>query len=447
MAESDDLVGQILLGKLEVVRRIGGGGMGVVYEVEHRLTGHRRALKVVHAKYADRPRFMKRLLREARVAGTLKTPYVVETYDAGRLEDGSAYVLMELLHGRSLYDLLQEEGRLGVRRVAEIMSQVAEGIGVAHAAGIVHRDLKPENVFLVKTEDGENVKILDFGVSKFDDGGDSPTRLTVEGTLVGTPYYMSPEQAAGRTVDARTDVYAMGVMMYEALAGRLPFEADSVGALFVKIGAGECVPLRIRRPDLDESVCEIVHRAFHRDPAQRFESAEALRRELVKLLGGGATAARAKTISDGARATMGYSSELPRPPRTPAEAGEVVAADEDDEARALSAPPQVPSKAGKSVPAWAWAAGGALVVLLVVVPWQLSRGGRHAPPPSEPVTTLDEPPAASPPPPTEAEPRAEPPSAPHDAGAPALAEPRPRPRHPPNRAAAAGLEPNPYRRR
>ncbi|MCZ7677257.1 MAG: hypothetical protein M5U28_00105 [Sandaracinaceae bacterium] len=100
MAESGDLVGQILLGKLEVVRKIGGGGMGVVYEVEHRLTGHRRALKVVHAKYADRPRFMKRLLREARVAGTLKTPYVVETYDAGRLEDGSAYVLMELLHGR-----------------------------------------------------------------------------------------------------------------------------------------------------------------------------------------------------------------------------------------------------------------------------------------------------------------------------------------------------------
>ncbi|HBQ18224.1 MAG TPA: serine/threonine protein kinase, partial [Myxococcales bacterium] len=112
-------------------------GMGVVYEVEHRLTGHRRALKVVHAKYADRPRFMKRLLREAKVAGTLATPYVVETYDAGRLEDGSAYVLMELLHGQTLYDLMQTEGKIAPKRLANIMAQVAEGVAVAHEAGIV----------------------------------------------------------------------------------------------------------------------------------------------------------------------------------------------------------------------------------------------------------------------------------------------------------------------
>src|SRR5687768_14892049 len=155
MAETDELVGQILLGKLEVIRRLGGGGMGVVYEVEHRLTGHRRALKVVHAKYADRPRFMKRLLREAKVAGTLETKHVVETFDAGRFEDGSAYVLMELLKGRSLYEVMQAEGKMSAARMANIMAQVAEGMSVAHEAGIVHRDLKPENIFLLEKGEDE----------------------------------------------------------------------------------------------------------------------------------------------------------------------------------------------------------------------------------------------------------------------------------------------------
>lgn len=456
MAESADLVGQLLLGKLEVIRKIGGGGMGVVYEVEHRLTGHRRALKVVHAKYADRPRFMKRLLREARVAGTLKTPYVVETYDAGRLEDGSAYVLMELLHGRSLYEVLEADGRMTARRVAELMTQVAEGISVAHAAGIVHRDLKPENIFLAKNEAGdEDVKILDFGVSKFDDAaGEAPSRLTAEGTLVGTPYYMSPEQAAGRAVDPRTDVYAMGVMMYEALAGRLPFEAESVGALFVKIGAGECVPLRIRRPDLDERVCELVHRAFHRDPAERFETAEALRRELLTLLEGGSTAARAKTISDGARATLGYSQELPAPPRAPAEAAALLdapaAEDDDDEPRALSAPPSSPAAPAGRGAGWLWAGLGAAAALAAAALWQLSGDPDPAPPADPaPIAQRSDTPAdpAGPEPVVVAD---APPSAP-DAGAsaPSAEEPpaaRP-PRGRPDRASAAGLDTNPYRRR
>ena len=447
MAEPEDLVGKILLGKLEVLRKIGGGGMGVVYEVEHRLTGHRRALKVVHAKYADRPRFMKRLLREAKVAGTLSTPYVVETYDAGRLEDGSAYVLMELLEGRSLYQLMQDEGRLAPRRLAEIMSQVAEGMSVAHAANIVHRDLKPENIFVMREEDRERVKILDFGVSKFDEPEDSPTRLTIEGTLVGTPYYMSPEQAAGRAVDARTDVYAMGVMMYEALTGRLPFEAESVGALFVKIGAGEYVPLRVRRPELEDAWCALVERALHRDPEQRFASSEALRHELVQLLGGGSTAARAKTLSDGARATLGYSQEVPA--RTPSKPPP----EEEDEALALSPPPpELESPARSGIPGWAWAAGGALAVLLVIVPWQLAQTDAEptAEPVSAPVATAESdtpaPSIAAPPAPLEdagGGPRTVPGE--QATGAPAGAEPTPA-RRPPTRATAAGLDPNPYRR-
>ena len=458
MAEPEDLVGKILLGKLEVLRKIGGGGMGVVYEVVHRLTGHRRALKVVHAKYADRPRFMKRLLREAKVAGTLQSPYVVETYDAGRLEDGSAYVLMELLEGRSLYQLMQDEGRLAPRRLAEIMSQVAEGMSVAHAANIVHRDLKPENIFVIQEEDRERVKILDFGVSKFEEAEDSPTRLTIEGTLVGTPYYMSPEQAAGRAVDARTDVYAMGVMMYEALTGRLPFEAESVGALFVKIGAGEYVPLSVRRPELEEAWRALVERALHRDPEQRFPTSEALRHELVQRLGGGTTAARAKTLSDGARATLGYSQEVPA--RTPSKPPP----EEEDEALALSPPPpelKMPARPG--IPAWAWAAGGALAVLLVVATWRLAQHDAQDDAQDD-AETLSEPLAAigsesETEAPAEAEPSLppppsiDPPPLATDAGArppleePAEGAPATTPRNrPPSRATQAGLDPNPYRR-
>ncbi len=434
--------------------------MGVVYEVEHRLTGHRRALKLVHAKYADRPRFMKRLLREAKIAGTLSTPYVVETYDAGRLEDGSAYVLMELLDGRTLYDIQQEEGRLAPRRLAEIMSQVAEGMSVAHEEGVIHRDLKPENIFVVADAEGnERVKILDFGVSKLDESGDV-ARLTVEGTLVGTPYYMSPEQAAGRSVDARSDVYAMGVMMYEALAGRLPYEAESVGALFVKIGAGDCVPLRIRRPDLDEAWCELVHQAFHRNPGSRFASAEALRRELVQLLGGGSTAARAKTISDGPHASVHHGSSLPPPPATPQDALDSEPEppelpEDDDEALALSAPPlrrqrepegdALAKRGTPRISPWLWAAGGALVVALLALPWLRAEdppapapiASRAATPPAAPEE--DREPATPLPAPA---PRAEA----ADAGAPTDTgeETAPRPAVRRTRARAAGLDPNPY---
>src|SRR5688572_10435582 len=159
--EMADLSGSVLLEKLKVIRKLGGGGMGAVYEVEHLLTGHRRALKVVAPRYTARPNFARRLIREASVAGRLQTPYVVETYDAGMLEDGSAYVLMELLEGRSLLDMMQAEVEVGTAHLAGIVCQVCEGVTLAHRAGIVHRDLKPENIFLVPDPaGGERVKIL-----------------------------------------------------------------------------------------------------------------------------------------------------------------------------------------------------------------------------------------------------------------------------------------------
>ncbi len=458
--EEEHAPGTILLGKLEIVRRLGGGGMGVVYEVEHRLTGHRRALKVVRPCHADRPRFMKRLLREAKVAGTLNTDHVVETYDAGRLEDGSAYVLMELLEGCSLYEATQKRGRIEPQRMANIMAQVAEGMAIAHGAGIVHRDLKPENIFLVTSEKGEErAKILDFGVSKFDFMQDA-TRLTAEGTLVGTPYYMSPEQARGKSVDARTDVYAMGVMLYEALSGKLPFEASAVGELFFRIGAGDYVPLDVRCPDLDPAWYEIVAKALHRDREQRQPSAEALRRALVPLASG-SVAQRAKTISDGtdARSTLAYEEpQLPPPPKKPAELQtdpelsppHLDEPDEDDdESPVRSAPPPSPPEAGSGLSAkWAWALGGAALVAAALLPFRLM-----SPPPS--TAGPAEPPGAPPAAPDHEAPPTEPshvstaPAPPDadravDAG-PSATRPSPPRRRRSTPANAAGLDDNPYR--
>ncbi len=314
-----DRIGQVLMGKLRVLRHVGGGGMGDVYEVEHLLTHHRRALKIVRPELARQPRYVERLLREAGIAGKLKTQFVAETLDAGRLEDGSAYVLMELLTGRSLHEVLELDPRLAQRRVANIISQVAEGMGVAHAAGIVHRDLKPENIFLVGDEGTDRVKILDFGISKITDAlRENATRLTREGTVIGTPFYMSPEQAAGRDVDARTDIWAMGVIAYEALTGKVPFNGNTVGEVMMMIASGNYPPVTSRRPDVDGGFAAVIDRALRPDPRDRYESAEAMRRDLL-LFATNEPAARAKTISDGARAELTSDRPLPLPPLMPRE--------------------------------------------------------------------------------------------------------------------------------
>lgn len=296
--ERDPLVGQVLLGKLDVLRVVGKGGMGSVYEVEHLITHHRRALKLIKPELVERRTYLKRLIREAGVAGTLNTPYVVDTYDAGTLDDGSVYILMELLEGRTLYDVIKRDGKLAVPRLIGIISQVCEGVEVAHRAGIIHRDLKPDNVFLLEGPGGtEQVKIMDFGISKFEEPDDEVSRLTSEGVVLGTPFYMSPEQARGKELDARSDVYAVGVMMYEALTGRLPFEDSSISALFIKIAAGEYLPLRHVRPSIPEELAAVVEKAMHRKREARYASMDELRASLLPL-GGLGEKVRARTLSD-----------------------------------------------------------------------------------------------------------------------------------------------------
>jgi serine/threonine-protein kinase len=274
--------GTLLAGRFRVVRRMGVGGMGAVYEIEHELTKHRRALKLLHAEMAANAGVVERFLREASAAGRVGNPHIVETFDAGTLEGGEPYLVMEMLRGETLADRIQR-GPMLPSEVVDLIGQACDGVQAAHEAGIVHRDLKPDNLFVVDVEGRPFVKILDFGISKFDPGKTGGLALTQEGAALGTPYYMSPEQIRGEVnLDARTDVYALGVILYECLAGRRPFDADSLTQLAVLIHTGKPSPLAQARTDLPTGLPELVGMAMATDREQRIPSARGLRAELER---------------------------------------------------------------------------------------------------------------------------------------------------------------------
>ena len=276
--------GTLVAGKLRILREIGAGGMGAVYEVEHELTKHRRALKVLHPSAAQTPSVVERFLREASAAGRVGNSHIAETFDAGKLESGEPYLLMELLDGETLEQQLQRQGTVDPGELADLICQACEGVQAAHDAGIVHRDLKPENLIVTLRDGAPFVKILDFGISKFDSERTGTLGLTQEGLVMGTPYYMSPEQVRGSSlIDARTDVYALGVILYECACGVRPFDARAIEHLAVLIHEGKPTPLAERRPSLPPAFCSIVHRAMAVDREQRFESARTLALALAPL--------------------------------------------------------------------------------------------------------------------------------------------------------------------
>ena len=268
--------GQILDGKYRVGRLIGEGGMGTVYEGENSRIGRRVAIKVLHAQVASMPEFVERFEREARAAARIGSPHVCDVLDLGDLPSGDRYIVMEYLDGVSFEDRLADRGKLTTTQLAPIAFELLEGLGTMHGARVIHRDLKPANVFLARTPGGrgEVVKILDFGVAKLQPFEGEVGTMTQTGTMMGTPLYMSPEQARGaRDVDGRTDIYAASVMFYRALAGVLPYTADTLNELLFKIVLEEPRPLREVAPEVDEVFAEIVHRGLARDVAQRFQSA------------------------------------------------------------------------------------------------------------------------------------------------------------------------------
>jgi len=278
----EDLVGQTLLGKLRVLRKIGSGGYGAVYEVEHELTHNRHALKVLHAGDGMHLSAAQRLIREAGVAGRVGSPRLVQTLDVGQLADGRPYILMELLEGRTWRALLREQRVMQPADAVRFAREVCEGLGAAHAAGIVHRDLKPANVLLVGARGRETVKLLDFGLAKNLPGyTDRFGALTATRGVVGTPHYIAPEQGRGaEDVDGRADQYSLGVMLYESLSGTRPFGGPNVATLISQILEGDYEPMESVAPRLPSGLADIVHRAMHRDRSERFPSAEALRRAL-----------------------------------------------------------------------------------------------------------------------------------------------------------------------
>jgi serine/threonine protein kinase len=282
-ASTDPLVGQRVAGRYLVIRKLGEGGMGDVFLAEHEDIEKRLALKVLKYEYSSRPDVVVRFKQEAVSASRIKHPNVVDVFDFGQVDDGRFYLAMELLEGRDLADVLAAETVVPPRRAVRIALQVCRALAAAHAKGVVHRDMKPENVFLTMTADGEEiVKIVDFGIAKIRDLGTGASvdrrRLTKTGMVFGTPEYMAPEQAAGREIDHKVDVYATGVILYEMLAGRVPFWGETFMAVLTAHLTAQPPDMRSLHPSLQISpeLERAVYQALEKEPSRRFDSMAAL---------------------------------------------------------------------------------------------------------------------------------------------------------------------------
>jgi serine/threonine-protein kinase len=291
-SESKIPVGTILVGKYRVVREIGRGGMAAVYEAEQLSLGKHVAVKVLASELAASAIVIERFFREARAAASVRSPYIVDVYDSGRLDDGRPFIAMELLQGESLYDRMARVRIIDVETTIRCIVHTSRGLMKAHSAGIVHRDLKPENIFLTKGEDGDELcKILDFGLAKFyapvNPEEKAQKRLTREGAVFGTPAYMSPEQVKGQgNVDQRADLWALGCMAYECLIGRPVWNMDQgVAMTFAAIATGQIPVPSHARPDLPPELDAWFRRCLERDPNRRFQSAKELADAFVEAFG------------------------------------------------------------------------------------------------------------------------------------------------------------------
>jgi serine/threonine protein kinase len=322
--EVERWLGATVGGKYRVERLLGRGGMGAVFAAENTLIGKRVALKFLSAEAARDRDAARRFQREAQAASLVESEHIVQVFDAGSTPEGLPFLVMEHLTGEDLRARLTREGQLAVADAVAIVLQVLRGLVRAHAAGIVHRDLKPDNVFLCARDDGSIlVKLVDFGVSKLDKSTLSE-RLTRRGTVLGSAYYMSPEQAqASDGVDQRSDLYGVGAMLFEMLAGRPPHSGPTLESVLVAICTQRAPSLASFRPDAPLALVDAIARALEREPAARFANATEFiaalapvrasyvpraRRRLPRTLVGGLVAAligftvTAAVVSNGTRA-------------------------------------------------------------------------------------------------------------------------------------------------
>jgi eukaryotic-like serine/threonine-protein kinase len=331
-------------GRYRVLRRLGSGGMADVYCAEDTHLGRQVALKVLHRRFAQDQEFVERFRREAKSAAGLNHPNVVGVFDRGEHE-GTYYIAMEFLEGRTLKDIIAEDAPLPQERVIDLGLQILQAAGFAHSHGVIHRDFKPHNVIV---DSAGHAKVTDFGIARA-----GASEMTETGSIMGTAQYLSPEQAQGHAVTATSDIYSIGVMLYEMLAGRLPFEGDSAVAVALKHLSEQPAPISQWRPDVHPALEAVVMAALAKDPARRWQSAEDL--------AGGLEAARTQIEagSNGGQDTAGFAA-IPMP----------VA---DDTAPTQLAGATAPAVAVVDDPEpdrerrWPWYALGALALALVAV--------------------------------------------------------------------------------
>lgn len=282
--QSPSLVGQVLDGRYRLTRKLGEGGMGEVYAAEHVHIEKKLAIKLLRPEIVSNPEAVNRFRQEARSSSSIGHRNIIAIEDFGQLSDGRIYMCMELLNGAALNDLITTPQP--VDRLLNILIQTGHGLAAAHAKNIIHRDMKPENIFVTTNGQEDVPKLLDFGIAKVA-GNDGQNNLTRTGTIFGTPFYMAPEQALGNAVDARTDIYAMGVIMYEVFAGSLPFQGESFMGILTQHITTEPEPVAHRAAKagrvLPPGLTEVITRCMQKNPAARFQTMDELVGTLVPI--------------------------------------------------------------------------------------------------------------------------------------------------------------------
>jgi serine/threonine-protein kinase len=282
-------IGQVISSKYKLLRLLGDGGMGSVYEAEHLRLGTHVAIKVLHSDLARKAGLIDRFLQEARVSAQIKSPHVVSVTDVESTPEGVAYLVMELLQGEPLSTVEKRDRTLPVAQACEYTLQILQALEAAHSIGVIHRDLKPDNVFVTFAGGKPVIKLIDFGIAKLKraEGAAGPKNLTVAGMLMGTPEYMAPEQAySAADIDVRADLYSVGVMLYEMLSGQTPAQGEDPRVVVLKVERGEVTPLVHVAPSVPPEIAGLVHRAMAPRPEMRFASAAEMRIALEAVMAG-----------------------------------------------------------------------------------------------------------------------------------------------------------------
>jgi len=279
----DPLIGRVLDGRYQVEKVLGEGGMGVVYRAKHTTLGKALAVKVLRAEVSKDSEIVQRFRQEARSATEIGNEHIIDISDFGALPDGSTYFVMEFLDGIAITKALELERPISAARTVKIAKQICTALGAAHNANIVHRDLKPDNIYLVKrSSETDFVKVLDFGIAKV---GGATSKLTRAGAVFGTPHYMSPEQCAGTDVDQRTDIYALGIILYEMVTGRVPFDADNLMGILTKHLYEKPIAPREVQPtsDIPPALESVIMKAIEKNREQRYQTMQEMRADLERI--------------------------------------------------------------------------------------------------------------------------------------------------------------------